>query len=66
MTVIEFFDKSPIENIISAFTICPQKIVFVGDMKTIKKNLPVYQRFLSEKGLAIQLECLSVNKNNFI
>ena len=64
MTVIEFFDKSPIENIISAFTICPQKIVFVGDMKTIKKNLPVYQRFLSEKGLAIQLECLSVNKNN--
>ena len=64
MTVIEFFDKSPIENIISAFTICPEKIVFVGDSKIIKKSLPVYQKFLSEKGLQIQLECLSVNKNN--
>ena len=64
MTVIEFFDKSPIENIISAFTICPQKIIFVGETKMIKKNLPVYQRFLSEKGLKIKLEYLSVNKNN--
>ncbi len=64
MTVIEFFDKSPIENVISAFTICPQKIIFIGDTKMIKRNLPIYQKFLSEKRLRIKLEYLSVNKNN--
>ena len=39
MTFIEFFDKSPIENIISAFTIRPEKIVFVGEAKAMKKSI---------------------------
>ena len=51
MTVIEFFDKSPIENIISAFTICSDKIVFIGDTKIVRKSIPVYEKFLAEKKL---------------
>lgn len=64
MTVIEFFDKSPIENIISAFTICPEKIIFIGDTKIIGKSLPLYKSFLAEKSLNIEMVAISVNKNN--
>ncbi len=64
MTFIEFFDKSPIENIISAFSIRPEKIVFVGESKLMKNRIPVYQRFLSAKGVSVPLEMCPVNKNN--
>ena len=64
MTFIEFFDKSPIENIISAFTIRPDKIVFVGESKPMKKSVPVYRKFLNDRGVNVPLEMCPVNKNN--
>ena len=64
MTVIEFFDKSPIENIISAFTIRPDKIVFVGESKVMKKSVSVYENFLKQEGINVKIEKCPVNKNN--
>ena len=64
MTFVEFFDKSPIENIISAFAVRPEKIVFIGESKMMKKPIPVYQKFFQEKGLSVQLEMCPVNKND--
>ena len=64
MTVIEFFDKSPIENIVSSFTVCPDKIIFIGDAKAVKRSLPLYEKFLNAKGLQIKMDKRSVNKSN--
>ncbi|MBR6743990.1 MAG: DUF1887 family protein [Clostridia bacterium] len=64
MTFIEFFDKSPIENIISAFAIRPDKIVYVGESKMMKKSVPFYEKFLKSKGISIPMEICPVNKNN--
>lgn len=64
MTFIEFFDKSPIENILSAFTMRPDKIVFVGESKVMNRSIPAYEKFLKQKSVDIKLEMCPVNKNN--
>ena len=33
MTVIEFFDKNPLENMASALLFAPEKVIFVGDSR---------------------------------
>lgn len=64
MTFIEFFDKSPIENIISAFTVRPEKVIFVGEAAMMKKSVPIYQKFLNDRGMNVKLETCTVNKNS--
>lgn len=64
MTVIEFFDKTPIENVISGFTVCPEKIVFLGDVSAIDRRLPKYERFFSGRGLSIEMVARTINKSS--
>ncbi len=64
MTAIEFFEQSPIDNIISTLTATPDKIIFIGDRKVMERFAPVYQRFTDGRGLHIQTERRSVNRNS--
>ncbi len=64
MTIIEFFDKNSIENIAGALLCRPERVVFVGDKRTmIEKSMQVYSRILGEKGISSELIYKAVNKN---
>ena len=63
MTVIEFFDRTPIENMVSCLTLFPDKIIFIGNGKEMKRQKAVYENFIARKGLKTTISCYSVNKN---
>ena len=64
MTAIELFDRKPIENIISSLTTVPDKIIFVGEGKRMKKFEPIYRKFLENRELNIELEFRPVCRSN--
>ena len=64
MTLIEFFDKSPIENVISVLALRPERVVFVGERSVMEQKRPFYENFFKRKGIDIRLELCSVNKND--
>ena len=43
MTAVEFYDRTPIENVISSLTTVPD--IFIGDGKVMKKFDSVYRTF---------------------
>ncbi|MGN0114792.1 MAG: hypothetical protein ACI396_05655 [Acutalibacteraceae bacterium] len=63
MTAVEFYDRTPIENVISSLTTVPDKSVFIGDGKVMKRFDSVYRDFLKNRGMNIELVYRSVNKN---
>lgn len=64
MTVVEFYDRTSVENIVSSITIAPDKIVFIGDGKVMKKYDPIYRSFLKKRGLNIEIAYQSIKRNN--
>ena len=64
MTVVEFFDKVSIDNMVSCITMEPDKIIFIGDKKTMNKYKEHYERFLRKKQLDIELEYININRNS--
>lgn len=64
MTIIEFFDKDAIENVISSLLCNPDKVVFVGDnMKAMNKAIARYDRLLKNHGKNVEFYPVSVNRN---
>ena len=64
MTAIEFYDRTPIENIISSLTTAPDKIIFIGEGKTIKKSDKVISDFLKKKNQEIEIDYRFIKRNN--
>lgn len=65
MTIIEFFDKSAIENILSALLCAPDRVVFIGDStKRMKRSLEAYREVLKGRALNVELLCHGVRKND--
>ena len=66
MTVIEFFDKNAIENMLSALCCQPERILFVGHNRTqIEKQLEFYRLVIQSRGLNVELlPPRSINRNN--
>lgn len=65
MTIIEFFDKAAIENVLSALLCAPERVVFIGDStKQMKRSLEAYREVLKDRGLPVELLCRSVRKND--
>ncbi len=48
MTIVEFFNRIPLENIISAVTTDPDKIIFIGDGKQMERTELVYWHLLDQ------------------
>ena len=56
MTLIEFFDKVPTDNIIAALALKPRHIVYLGtDREKISSLLPHIRRILTARGLKTAL-----------
>lgn len=65
MTVIEFFGKAAIENMLSALLCGPDRVVFIGDStKRMNRSLEAYREVLKGRGLNVELLCHGVRKNH--
>ena len=64
-TLIEFYDKSPLENIVSSLVIKPEKIIYLGsNCKQMERQKERYLKLLAQKGIEAEIECHAINKNN--
>ena len=64
MTVVEFFEKSPFENMVSCLTIKPKKLIFLGDKPQMAKTISTYEKFLASKYQNTKIVPLNIDKNN--
>ncbi len=65
MTVIEFFDKTSIENMLSAMLCRPERVIYIGyNRKQMERVLPIYREVLDGRGLAPELLVQAVNRND--
>ncbi|MBE6569280.1 MAG: DUF1887 family protein [Ruminococcaceae bacterium] len=56
MTLIEFFDKTPISNILAALALKPRRVVFIGtERNKISAALPEIQKILRARGMKTSL-----------
>ena len=65
MTIVEFFDKDAIENIISSLICNPDKVVLVGDnTKAMTKAIARYEKILENHGVSVEFKTVSINRND--
>ena len=65
MTYVEFFSPVVSENICTCLARAPERVVLVGDnRKLLKRHADRYRELFAEKGLDIEFEGKSVNKND--
>ena len=64
MTIIESFEKAPIDNIISALESHADKIIFLGEIKQMEKPISVYKKLLRSKGIESEIVLRNVSKQN--
>ena len=64
MTIIEFFDRTPIENIISSITVEFNKIIFLGNGKMMDEFKDIYDEFLKKREMKIEVRYRNINRNN--
>lgn len=67
MTIVEFYDKSPIENIASSLLCTPDRVIFVGDnRKRMEKSIELYREVTERRNLSIDFSCKTVNRSNLM
>lgn len=65
MTLIEIFDRSPIENLVSTLALRPDQTIYIGtDVKRMQRALPVYREILDGRGIGTELIFRSAAKND--
>lgn len=65
MTLIEFFEKSVVENICTSIAHAPDRVILIGYQKNlIQKHAERYKSFFHRKGFNIDFSCRTVDKNN--
>ncbi len=67
MTVIEFFDNTLAENIVSTLLLKPDKVIFVGNnKKKINKNIDIYREIAKARNIDVDFSCVPIRKNNLL
>ncbi|MBQ8185964.1 MAG: DUF1887 family protein [Clostridia bacterium] len=65
MTLIEIFDRTPVENIISTLAVKPDRVIFVGpDSKKARRAIPAYRQILENRGIRSEMSVHGVAKND--
>ena len=64
MTVVESYDRSPIQNLVSCLALKPEKLIIVGDMKSMQKSVAVYKKVLCSQKLKTKVVPLHINTDN--
>lgn len=64
-TLVEFFDKSPLENVVSILAIKPRKVVYLGwNIKVMQLEIDRYRALLEGKGITVEIEYRCIMKND--
>ena len=65
MTLIELFDKTPVENILGSLALKPDKVVFITpESRKAIRALPNYQKILNGRGISPEMRVKSIAKND--
>ncbi len=65
MTLIEIFDRTPIENVITTLALRPERTVFVGsDYKKIARAVERFKRIFNGRMMKCDIDVVSVTKND--
>ena len=64
MTLVEFFDSVAIENMASCLAMRPDRVVFVGENKPMKKQEKIFYRLAEEYDIDVSFEYKSISKNS--
>lgn len=64
MTVVEFFDGVSIDNMASCLAIKPDKIIFIGENKPMKKQEDAYYRLVKSQDINVKFDYKPINKNS--
>ena len=65
MTIIEFFDKSSVENIAGALLCRPERIIFIGDSRgSMERSRRVYGAILESRNINTSIELRFTSRNN--
>lgn len=64
MTIVECFEKAPIENMVSSLASNPEKLIFVGVESEMKKSAAAYQNLLKSKGYNTEIQLRNINKHS--
>ena len=65
MTLIELFDKTPVENILGSLALKPDKVVFVTpESRKAIRAVPNYQKILNGRGIYLEMRVKSIAKND--
>lgn len=67
MTIVEFFDKCAIENILSALVCEPEQVVYIGrSAKEMERRLSAYRQILANHGKNTRLLCRSADPHDLL
>lgn len=65
MTIIEFYDKTAIENIAGAMICRPEQVILIGNnKKQMKKSCETYQRILRNNGITTDLKYAVIERDS--
>lgn len=64
MTIVESFEKAPIENMISVLAAKPEKVIFLGDAVQMRDPVRKYKDILKKKGIKTEIQLKGIQKNN--
>ena len=64
MTLVEFYDKSPMDSIISSLTMQPDKIILLGEKYGLQEQGERIVSLLRDRGREPELECRVVPRGN--
>jgi hypothetical protein len=65
MTLVEFYDKSPLENIVGSLVLKPRKVVFLGsNTKHMERDIAHYNKLWRQKGVETETECRFIKRND--
>ena len=64
MTIVESFEKAPIENMISVLAAKPEKVIFLGDAAQMRGPVQKYREVLASKGIQTEILLKGIQKNN--
>ena len=64
MTIVESFEKAPIENMISVLAARPEKVIFLGDAAQMRGPVQKYRDILNRKEIETEVLLKGIQKNN--
>lgn len=64
MTIVESFEKAPIENMISVLAAKPEKVIFLGDAVQMRDSIQKYREILDKKDIRTEIFLKGIQKNN--